>query len=569
MLEVTSLQHEDLEKAILSFFREFDAGKEGIRKEWDEIEQYRFATDTTQTINAKGGFTHSTHLPDVLVIGNTLEALFWNTLFPNDNWFKWKPYESQAASLEVVKAITSYTKNRHERCSQELEYNKMVDDFVYKGNAFSHTFYVKQEGFNGSKTKRVSPHDIVFNPAEPVFADADKVVRENMPEGEFLSLMNMEGFDDGKIQKIVQNRSHGRQSRTDFSQGKDRQYIPAGFNSYSTYVKKGFVEVLWFYGSMYDLDSGEILKNHCVVVAEGQVVYMEEAEVVNGQVPIRHCPYHKRSENLWGMSPLAPLVGLNYMRNHRENAKSDALDRMIEPDMVFQGDVESIYDDETGKTIYLAPEGGGVSELPISNQISSFNPELDRLKQEELVASGLPQEFMGFRTAGEKTLGEVTSLADGAMRGFVHKAQAFEKQILAPSLNFELALEREYMTGLIEAPYTQPDGIIEFLQIDKNKLSVSGILTAVGSTRYSRNLKILTTLTQLSGTALFQMAASDVDPHALSRLLEDLTETELEGIFRENAALIAQAEQQQLMNQLQQQQAAELSQPSVQEMALG
>jgi len=175
---------------------------------------------------------------------------------------------------------------------------------------------------------------------------------------------------------------------------------------------------------------------------------------------------------------------------------------------------------------------------------------------------------MGFRTAGEKTFGEVASLADGAMKGFLHKAMRFERKLLIPSLNMELELERKYMRGILEAPFAEADGLISFLEINKEKIAKKGVIKAVGSSRYSRNLKLLTTLTQLSNTNLFQIASQDVDPHAVSRLLEDLTETSLDGVFKENAMLYAQAEQEQLMNQLQQLQAQDLSQPSVAEQML-
>lgn len=567
MLSVPNMEPVTIAEKVVQFFTMHDQDKRVLYSTWDEIDQYRHATDANQTLNVKGGFNHSTHLPDILTIGNTLEALFENTLFPSATWFEWQPYEAEAASLDVRKAISAYTKHLHELADTGSEYSKLIADFIYRGNAFTHTFYVDSQSFTGSKTIRIAPEDIVFNPAEPSFDSADKVIRRNVPEGEFAGFLEDPRFNTEAVKDILEDRKSSRE-RSSFGSNKDRQYTPIGFQTYDSYVMEGFVEVLWFYGDVYCQDSFTRKQRQVIVVADGEVIMWQDDDLVSGRSPFCHVPYHKRENNLWGMSPIEPLIGLNYMRNHRENAKSDALDRMVDPDLIFQGDVEPVYDDESGKVTYLAPEGGGVAELQISQQIAAFNPELDRLKQEMLVASGLPQEFMGFRTAGEKTLGEVTSLADGAMRGFIHKARAFERLLLSPSMNMELELERKYMRGIINAPYAQPDGVIEFLEIGEDKLSKNGVIKAVGASRYARNLKVLSTLTNLSNTPLFQLAQGDVDPHAVSKLLEDLTETALDGIFKENAMAFYQLEQEQLMNELQQHQAAELAQPNAEEMAL-
>jgi len=114
MLNVADMKKETVADAVLAFFRKWDEEKDGLYKIWDEIDQYRLATDSNQTLNAKGGFNHSTHLPDTLVIGNTLEALFEATIFPSARWFEWKPYEEGAASLDVRRAITAYTEHNHE-----------------------------------------------------------------------------------------------------------------------------------------------------------------------------------------------------------------------------------------------------------------------------------------------------------------------------------------------------------------------------------------------------------------------------------------------------------------------
>lgn len=546
--------------------------KEPAMEKWEEVEAYKYATDTTTLPNYNSPFEHTTHIPVVAPIAQDLEAIINQVTIPHDDWFDFAPADRASAKATLRAKVKSFLKNRHRVGNFIPEVRKLISDLVTYGNAFCQVIFVDETngqdkvGYIGPKINRISPYDIVFDATACSFAESPKIIRELITLGELKRRGDKGLLDQTVVNSILESRraSGGRRSFHDHH--KDQQYIPAGFGTHEEYVTSGTIELLWFYGDLYDNESGELLLNKQIVVADDEFVLLNtEIDTVDGKPHIYKAGWENKPDNLWSMGPLDNIVGINYQVNHRENAKSDALDKLIVPDRVYQGDVEAIYDDETGATEYLAPEGGGVVELGINTQFFSFDLHIDRLEHEARRSARLPSDLIGFRSAGEKTLGEVTALTEGGMRGFIHKAQDFER-FLEHVLTAELAVARDNLSSVIQVPGQAEGGVIPFLEISREDLKVSGSLIAQGARRFARKTQILGTLTQLSSTPMYQQAVPHVSGAKIAELLAELTETQEEGIFEAFASINEAAEAQILQAEAQQFVASKISQPTMDEL---
>lgn len=544
--------------------------------QWREVEAYKYATDTT-SLPQGSNFEHTTHIPVVAQIHEDLTAIVDQVLFPHEDWFSFKPGDKTSAMAEKRDAVVSYLKNRNDLSGIMGELRKCIDDYITYGNCFFMVGYKNESdpesdsvGYAGPCGTRISPYDIVFDPTAATFRETPKIIREDITIGELKRRQDDPrlGWDKEVIQRILDERSLGMTGvfRDD---EKGEQYVPSGFTSRQAYLVSGTVQLLWFYGDIYDPVTQELRKNRVVVCVDGeQVLFDDEVDTWDGKPMIYHAGWKRRPDNIWAMGPLDNIIGINYQVNHRENAKSDALDRMIVPDRVYLGDVEEVYDEELRRTIYLSPEGGGVQDLGIDTQFFSFDLHIDRLQQQARLAARLPQELVGFRTPGEKTFGEVSSLIDGGMRGFIHKIQDFEKNLLVPMLQSELEISRKFLDDTISIPGVSQEGYTPFLDVSRNDLKVSGQLIPEGASRFARKNQLLSTMSQLSSTPLAQIAAPHISSKGTARVLAELTETTSTGMFEENAAIFESMEQQNLMNAAQGQVAGNAAEPTVEEAQL-
>ena len=563
---------DDKAQFITNLWTQWDNARAPAISKWREVEAYRYATDTTSLPNAKGAFTHSTHTPVVAAIGQDLEAILLQVVMPHEDWFTFEPMDAQAASREQKSILVSYLKNRHALNGYADEIAKIRSDFITYGVCFSQVYHANErdgeiQGYVGPKVKRVSPYDIVFDPTAVSFEKTPKIIREIITLGELYRRGESGDLDLPTVTRLLEERSNS--ASVDAGEEKNEQYVPLGFGTYQQYLTSGFVELLWFYGDVFDAENIKLHKSRCVVVADDSEVLLDKPiGTMSGSPHIYQSVWQKLPDNLWGMGPLENIIGLNYQVNHRENAKSEALDRLIYPDKVYQGDVEEMYDDETGQVTYLAPEGGGVQDLAINTQFFSFDLHIDRLTHSARSAARLPSDLTGFRSQGEKTLGEVTALTEGGMRGFVDKAADLERSSLENHLKAEVELAYEHFGESIKVPNKSEAGFIEMLNITKEDLLVNGLLVPKGAKRFARKNQLLASLTQLSATPLMQLAGIHFSGKGASRLIEELLEVEDTGLFEEYAQVLEQGEAQQMASQVEQSNAAQATQPGVEEQVI-
>lgn len=536
------------------------------RNTWQEIESYLYATDTT-SLAGGNAHDHTTHIPIVSSVKEELEAIIYAAVLPHEDFLGWRPYDANAATKQVRTKVSQYIRNRHVLNGFEKTLRKLIQDLVIYGNCFVKVCYVDERkkgvGYVGPKPVRISPYDIVFDPTRTDFETTPKIIRQMVSIEELYDIANtLPGLVDMSVlERVVKRRStYTSLSRTELN--KSSQYIPDGFTNMEAYYASSFVEILWFYGSVFDEEAKEVRPNRCAVVVD-RVDLLTEYEEESPK--IFKGSWAEKPDNLWSQGPLDKIVGLNYQINHRENSKSDALDRYIHPDKVFMGDVEEVYNSDTGQTVYLAPEGGGVRDLTPDTTVLTADLHQDKLMQQARSAAGLPPQLLGFRTPGEKTLGEVQQLDDAALRKFLHKAEQLELDMIEPMVSAEIEIGREYFASVIDAVTMDEDGSMTVLTITKADLEANGKLVPMGARRFKRQNQQMNMLMTLANSNLGNIIGQHLKPYELARAVEDLGGFAQFSIIEKFGAMLEGAEAQSTQAAIEEQVVGTLSQPSAQE----
>ncbi|CAH9015458.1 coil containing protein [Vibrio phage 275E43-1] len=555
---------------IAGKYQEWQSYKEPAMNNWEEIEAYLYATDTTSLNDA---FDHTTHIPILAEIKEDLEAILYSTILPHDDWLGWRPYDLGAATLEKRDKALAYINNRNNLNGFRHTMRNLIHDYIVYGNAFVMSHHVNENkiddngnmvaGYFGPKPKRISPYDISFDPTVEDFDKSPKIVRVMMSMGEFFQHAEENGWNKDAVQQVLDRRGTGRNTSFE-EQHKNQQYTPEGFNSIEAYMQSGQVEVLWFYGDIWDDHDQALYKGRCIAVVDRFNVLFDREQLTTR---IHKAGWGLRPDNLWAQSPLAKVVGMNYQINHRENAKSTAMDKFIYPDRILAGDVEEVYDDETGQVRYLANEGGTVTDITPDSSVLSFDSHIDRLTFQARAAARLPQQLAGFRTAGEKTLGEVQMLQDGAFRGFVHKAEQFEIDLLEPLITDMIEIGGEYFSEAMTASVETDEGI-RYINITQDDLRSNGKLVPYGARRFARDLQQMNMINQLANGNMMQVIAPHVNTGNLAKTLERLGGFERYEFIEKFAALDEQAEMQMKQNAVEQAQQGQMMNPSLGEVEM-
>lgn len=509
---------------IVFQYEEWQSYKEGAMNEWEEIEAYLYATDTTSLNDA---FDHTTHIPILSEIKEDLEAIMYATILPHDDWLGWRPHDFEAAVIDKRDKALAYVNNRNNLNGFRKTIRKLIHDYVVYGNAFVQVYHCNENrvskdgtlipGYYGPKLTRISPYDIVFDPTVECFEKTPKIVRELISIGEFSKRAKQLGWDADTVKLVLERRNSNRQTGRS-EPHKNQQYVPDGFNSIEAYLYSGKVEILWFYGDVFDDETLEVHESRCVGVVDRFHVLFDY-EVENPR--IHKAGWGLRPDNLWSQSPLSKIVGMNFQINHRENAKSTSLDKFIYPDRVLSGDVEEVYDDETGQTRYIGIQGSDVRDISPDGSILAFDTQVDRLLSLARSAARLPPQLVGFRTPGEKTLGEAQLLQDGAFRGFIHKAEQFELDLLEPAITDELEIGADTLSTALIAETDTANGI-RYINITKDDLRSNGKLVPYGARRFSRDIQQLTMLQQLGNSNLANIIQNHIISANLARTVERL-----------------------------------------------
>lgn len=540
----------------------YDRLREGKIKEWRELRNYVFATDTTTTTNKSLPWKNSTTLPKLCQLRDNLHANYISSLFPNDNWLKWEAYSNQDAASKKTKAIEAYMSNKTRVGHFRTELSKLVYDYIDYGSAFGmpeyeSSYIVNAKGervvdYVGPKAKRISPLDIVFNPLAESFKDSWKIVRSIKSIGAIKLLAQNEPENNWVLQAITNRnalKSHMALNSVD-SEAKAEGLLVDGFGSYSEYMSQDYVEFLDFYGDIHNEETGELeIGQHITVIDRMWVVRKAPFETWLGSAPIFHVGWRTRPDNLWAMGPLDNLVGLQYRLDHLENLKADAMDLGVMPPLVIKGEVEEfVYG--PGEEIHV-DETGSVTELAKNSQwVMAVNNQIELIEQKMEQYAGAPKEAMGIRTPGEKTMFEVQSLQNAAGRIFQSKVNAFEIEFLEPLLNGMLEVSRRNLDRTDVVRVIDDDlGVSSFLEITKEDITASGKIRPIGSRHFAAQSQLVQNLTGLSNTPIWAQIAPHVSAKKLAVLVEEVMGLGRHSLFSPHVAIFEQQETTRMANQ--------------------
>ena len=539
---------------IASRWSTWNNARSGKVEEWKELRNYLYATDTRTTSNNKLPWSNSTTTPKLTQISDNLHANYFAALFPQKRWMKFEA-EDAASDVKIKRdIIQSYMENKLRQSDFINTTSKLINDYIQYGNCFATVDYQRkiteyEDGdrvvnYVGPKLVRISPYDICFNPVAAEFADTPKIIRSVLTLGEVQRMaesgVNKEYMSE-IFNKMLVNRSSAQGADVDST--KSQAFVADGFSNISEYYESNYVEMLTFYGDIYDTETGKFLNNRIITVVDrSYVINNEENPSWLGRDPIFHVGWRDRPDNIYSMGPLDNLVGMQYRIDHLENLKADVFDQIAYPVLKIRGDVED-FDFEPNARIYLGDEGDVGYLVPDSTALNA-DFQIQNLEAKMEMMAGAPREAMGIRSAGEKTAFEVSQLMTAAGRIFQHKTAHFERVFLEPILNAMLEVSRRNMDYEDVAKVLNEDtGLYFFTEITREDLKANGKIVPMGARHFAERAQRVQNLTQM-----YQLKLSDptVAAHLSGKEFARLMADELgePALFSENISVTEQMETQ-------------------------
>ena len=536
-----------------------------LRNSWmegtKELRNYVYATDTTTTANAILPWSNTTTTPKITQIADNLHANYFATLFPQQKWMKWEADTRDSARKEKREIIQSYMDNTVSQSGFVTTVSDIIQDWILYGNCFGMVewhdgFTTKETGeyipkYVGPKLVRISPYDICFNPTASSFEDSPKIIKSIKSLGEIKRMIDSDPNNEylqGVFEKMMSARKNVR--GTDGHFDKAEGFIADGFTSIEQYYESDYVEIMTFYGDIYDQMSGELMADRVITIVDrAHVLDNQENPSWMGKAPIFHSGWRNRPDNLYAMGPLDNLVGMQYRIDHLENLKADVFDQIAYPILKVKGDVED-FDFEPGARIYMGEEGDVGYMAPDATALNAdLQIQVLENKMEEM--AGAPRQAMGIRTPGEKTAFEVQTLQNSASRIFEHKAAHFERTFIEPILNTMLENARRYMNRSDTIRVLDEDqGFMKFLDITREDITSSGKIVPVGARHFAERARRLQNLLQM---AAVKAQDPTVAPHLSGKELARIIAYELgePTLFADNVAIDEQMETQSKVQDLQ------------------
>lgn len=530
-------------------------------EEWKEIRNYIYATDTRTTSNSKLPWTNSTTTPKLTQIADNLHANYFSALFPQKRFFRFEASDQEANTKNKRDVIQAYMENKIRQSDFENTVSKLINDYIQYGNCFAtvdftrdYTEYEDGEravNYVGPKLVRISPFDICFNPLAASFIDSPKIVRTLLTKGEVKRKID-ETVDNAYMNDIFEKMMHNRSYATgnDVDVHKSEGLLADGFSDIKQYFESDYIEILTFYGDMYDADTNQFMKNRVITIVDRSYVLSNEQNPSwLGKASVFHAGWRDRPDNLYAMGPLDNLVGMQYRIDHLENLKADVFDQIAYPILKIRGDVED-FDFEPAARIYMGEEGDVGYLVPDATALNA-DFQIQNLEAKMEMMAGAPREAMGIRSAGEKTAFEVNQLMTAAGRIFQHKTAHFERVFLEPILNAMLEAARRNMDYADTIRVLNEDtGVFFFEQITKEDIKANGKIVPMGARHFAERAQRVQSITQLYQLKLADPAiATHMSGKEFARILAD--ELGEPTLFSENVAVSEQMETQKMMMEAQ------------------
>ena len=480
-------------------------------EEWKELRNYIYATDTRTTSNSKLPWTNSTTTPKLTQIADNLHANYFAALFPQKRFFRFEAHDEDSDVKAKRDVIQSYMENKIRQSDFENTVSKLINDYIQYGNCFAtvefardYTEYEDGElsvNYVGPKLVRISPFDICFNPVASSFGDSPKIVRSVLTTGK-LSRQIEETVDNAYLKQIFDRMLTNRASvngygGSDVDVDKAHAFTADGFTNLNEYYESDYVELMTFYGDIYDNDTNTFHKNRVITIVDrAYVILNEQNPNWLGKSSVFHAGWRDRPDNLYSMGPLDNLVGMQYRIDHLENLKADVFDQIAYPIIKIRGDVED-FDFEPAARIYMGEEGD-VGYLAPDPTALNADFQIQNLENKMEMMAGAPREAMGIRSAGEKTAFEVQQLMTAAGRIFQHKTANFERVFLEPILNAMLEAARRNMDIADTVRVLNEDtGLFFFQQITKEDIMANGKIVPIGARHFAERAQRVQSMSQL------------------------------------------------------------------------
>ena len=525
-------------------------------EEWKELRNYIYATDTRTTSNSKLPWTNSTTTPKLTQIADNLHANYFSALFPQKRWFRFEANDAASDIKSKRDVIQAYMENKIRQSDFVNTTSKLINDYIQYGNCFAtveferdYTEYEDGEravNYVGPKLVRISPFDICFNPLAANFGESPKIVRSMMSMGELARKIE-ETVENDYLNKIFEKMVGNRAavSGNDVDIDKSHAFTADGFTNLNEYYESNYVELMTFYGDIYDADTKVFHKNRVITIVDrAYVIYNEQNPSWLGKSPIYHAGWRERPDNLYAMGPLDNLVGMQYRIDHLENLKSDVFDQIAYPIIKIRGVVED-FDFEPAARIYMGEEGDVGYLAPDATALNA-DFQIQNLENKMEMMAGAPREAMGIRSAGEKTAFEVQQLMTAAGRIFQHKTAHFERVFLEPILNGMIEAARRNMDYADTIRVLNEDsGVFFFEEITKEDIMANGKIIPMGARHFAERAQRIQSLTQLYQIKLADpTVAVHLSGKEFARILSD--ELGEPALFGDNITVSEQLETQRI-----------------------
>lgn len=577
------INKDELGCRIAGFWTIWNSLRQSWRADVEEVRKYVYATDTTTTTNSKLPWKNKTTVPKLCQTRDNLFANYWAALFPKRKWLAWEAGDVASDDPEKRSAILSYMSWVIDQERFKSEIAKCLYDFIDYGNAFGTVEWVDERqnllgttsvptvkaGYVGPSVRRISPLDIVFNPIAPSFHESPKIVRSLVSMGEIKKIIESESTDETKeayvelFKYLVEIRDVVRNNPGAELEGVDSYLQVDGFTSYRAYLEAEYVEILTFYGDIWNRETGEFMQNHRIMVVDRHKVISNKVNPSYfGFPPIFHIGWRVRQDNLWAMGPLANLVGMQYRLDHIENLKADCFDLITFPPLKIKGYVEAFEWAPMAK-IFVGEEGDVDMIAPPFN-ILTANVEIQYLISMMEEMAGAPKEAMGFRTPGEKTAYEVSSTQNAYSRIFANKTTQFEI-FIEWLLNGGLELSRRNISSVIQVPgFDNENNIQVFTELTPADLTGVGRVRPMAARHFAERAELIQNMNNfyMSGPGQDPEVRQHISSIKIAQMTEDLLDWGDYELVQPFVRISEQAEAQKMANAAQEQVAMHAQTPS-------
>lgn len=566
--EIKELQQpEGLAAAIADKFVTWENSRDRWYRNAKETLENLYATSTRDIYNQTREYDNSTHIPKITQIRDMLITYYLDAMFSLPDYVDWEAYDYDSIDVNTRNTLKSVAKQMVEDSGFKPTIRELVEDYVDYGNCFATVVNVTDTLgdaiiYQGPRAVRLDPLNIYFDPLASDFNRSPKIIRSIKTLGELIAesedLPEDANMYKEALNKAIKNRSmvRDRLAETNAELIKDDICNIAGFGNWSAYYASDTVELLTFYGDIYNMEDNKLHRNTRIVVMDRSHVLLEEPIKNYGfKSNIFKAGWRDRKDNLWSMSPLDNIKGMQFMIDFLENKRADIFNYISNPMIVTKGDVEM--------PEYLYP--GCQVGLDVDSDLQFARPDATALQADLYIdryinlmeeMAGTPREAMGFRTPGEKTAFEVSQLNTASSRLFNEKTRKFELEMLEPLLTLMLRIYMTNPTRTVKIRNQLEDGTVLFEEVNLDQLQANGRFVAMGSNTYTEKARMAQTVMQIYNSAIPSdpLVFNYFNPKTLAKIIAYTTGLDSwPDIVKENARTNAELEMRQTQEFAQQQ----------------